>query len=307
MRAKHSRHDSICGSCRKHCKCLDSLHEHLLGPLAKKDCSDKFAELGCRLCLSFFANPEDLKSHSAACQIWAADKLVNLENQYVQFSVRRSSAIAIDCEMVGGGRDGFVDLCARVCIVDENENVLLNTHVRPPVPVTNYRSHITGIAAEDLVDAIPLEKVRKEIMSLLVGSGFTHSKSYTKLLVGHDLKHDLSCLNLTYPSRLIRDTALYPPLLRTNGSRNKLRYLVETYLGYQIQTGKNHDPCEDAVAAMRLYKRMQSLNHKSKSHSLSICSDEEHIQGLTLDIQPVKDSRPQFYCWCQDASITSGM
>jgi RNA exonuclease 4 len=51
----------------------------------------------------------------------------------------RRSVVAIDCEMVGGGLDGTLDLCARICIIDEDENVLLNTHVKPEIPVTDYR------------------------------------------------------------------------------------------------------------------------------------------------------------------------
>ena len=52
--------------------------------------------------------------------------------------------MALDCEMVGGGEEGETDLCARVCVVDENETVLLETFVMPPVPVTDYRSVVTG-------------------------------------------------------------------------------------------------------------------------------------------------------------------
>jgi hypothetical protein len=50
-----------------------------------------------------------------------------------------SQAVAMDCEMVGGGKDGSVDLCARVCLVDEYESVLLDTYVQPFLPVTDYR------------------------------------------------------------------------------------------------------------------------------------------------------------------------
>lgn len=52
---------------------------------------------------------------------------------------RHPGAIAIDCEMVGGGSDGSLDLCARVCLVDEDENLILHTFVQPQIPVTNYR------------------------------------------------------------------------------------------------------------------------------------------------------------------------
>lgn len=48
-------------------------------------------------------------------------------------------AVAIDCEMVGGGSDGSLDLCARVCLIDEDENVIFHTYVLPQLPITNYR------------------------------------------------------------------------------------------------------------------------------------------------------------------------
>ena len=51
----------------------------------------------------------------------------------------RTGAVALDCEMVGGGKDGLINICARVCLVDEHENVLLNTYVQPLLPVTDYR------------------------------------------------------------------------------------------------------------------------------------------------------------------------
>lgn len=53
--------------------------------------------------------------------------------------VCESGVVALDCEMVGGGSDGSINICARVCLVDEYENVLLNTYVHPLLPVTDYR------------------------------------------------------------------------------------------------------------------------------------------------------------------------
>lgn len=52
---------------------------------------------------------------------------------------RGPEAIAMDCEMVGGGSDGSLDLCARVCLIDEDEKLLFHAYVEPPIPVTNYR------------------------------------------------------------------------------------------------------------------------------------------------------------------------
>lgn len=48
--------------------------------------------------------------------------------------------VALYCKFVGGGMQGSVDLCASVALVDECGHVLLDTVVKPSIPVTNYRS-----------------------------------------------------------------------------------------------------------------------------------------------------------------------
>lgn len=47
--------------------------------------------------------------------------------------------VALDCEMVGGGSDGNLDLCARVCLVDEDENLVFHSYVKTEIPVTDFR------------------------------------------------------------------------------------------------------------------------------------------------------------------------
>ena len=39
----------------------------------------------------------------------------------------KTRAVALACKMVGGGSDGSLDLCARVCIIDEYENILFHS------------------------------------------------------------------------------------------------------------------------------------------------------------------------------------
>lgn len=51
----------------------------------------------------------------------------------------RGKAVALACKMVGGGSDGSLDLCARVCLVDEYERIIFHAYVKPTLPVTNYR------------------------------------------------------------------------------------------------------------------------------------------------------------------------
>ena len=47
--------------------------------------------------------------------------------------------VAINCQMVGGGSDGSLDVLGRVCLVDEEENIIFHTYVEPELSVTDYR------------------------------------------------------------------------------------------------------------------------------------------------------------------------
>lgn len=56
-----------------------------------------------------------------------------------KYTTKGAKAIAINCGLVGGGTDGSLDLCARVCLVDEDENIIFHTYVQPQSAVTDYR------------------------------------------------------------------------------------------------------------------------------------------------------------------------
>ncbi|CAM9880947.1 unnamed protein product, partial [Discosporangium mesarthrocarpum] len=64
---------------------------------------------------------------------------------------------------------------------------------------------------------------------------------------------------LSHPYKSIRDTARYRPYKRAQGKAGgklkprALRKLADEYLGIVIQEGQ-HDPAEDARAALALYK-----------------------------------------------------
>lgn len=71
---------------------------------------------------------------------------------------------------------------------------------------------------------------------------------------------------------------------------------------YKIQNGKSHDPCEDAVAAIRLYKRMRSQRHNatiSDNLTLSQLSLQEGEASGRSVSTTYRDSH--FYCWCLDS------
>lgn len=94
---------------------------------------------------------------------------------------------------------------------------------------------MTGIRPDYLRDAMPLKQVEKKIQDYLCNGEpiwKIRSRSGTaRILVGHGLDHDLDCLGMEYPAHMIRDTAKYPPLMKTSKLSNSLKYLTQAYLG----------------------------------------------------------------------------
>jgi DNA polymerase III epsilon subunit-like protein len=163
--------------------------------------------------------------------------------------------------MVGAGSDGSLDMCARVCVVDEQERVVFDSFVKPHIPITHYRYDTTGIRPEHLREGMTPKQAARRVQELLLNGEAAWkargSHGRTRNLVGHGLDHDLESLGMDYPEYLKRDTARYPALMKTSNSRlsNSLKYLTLAYLGYHIQlVDRHHHPYNDCVAVLRLYR-----------------------------------------------------
>ncbi|XP_050224633.1 RNA exonuclease 4-like [Mercurialis annua] len=314
----HSVHEPMCGICKKHCRSFESLREHLIGPLPKLECKNIFNIRGCRFCLTILDTSNARMIHQDRCRqsnvhagilarmanLGLRDSL-SIENGY---STRGSEVVGLACKMVGGGSDGSLDVCGRVCLIDDNENIIFHTYVKPPIPVTNYRYESTGIRAEYLRDAMPLRMVQSKIQTFLCNGEpmwkIRPRGGKARIVVGHDLDR----LQLEYPPLMIRDTAKYPPLMKTSKLSNSLKYLTQAYLGYEIQNGIQ-DPYEDCVAAMRLYMRMRSQRHKAEEYPLA--SDPQNRSNFASwrqnEVEKMNPddmlalSRSDYYCWCMDS------
>ncbi|PQQ15770.1 RNA exonuclease 4 [Prunus yedoensis var. nudiflora] len=274
----HSAHEPTCGICKKHCRSFESLREHLIGPLPKQECRNIFSTRGCKFRLAILDSPYALRVHQDRCQLSGVNagllgRFANLgiRDNTENGSTRGTQVVALACKMVGGGSDSSLDLCAKVCLIDEYENIIFQSYVKPLLPVTNYRYETTGIRPEYLRDAMPLRQVE-------------------------------------YPQVMIRDTAKYPPLMKTSKLSNSLKYLTQAYLGYDIQTGIQ-DPYEDCVATMKLYMRMRSQVHKIEAYPLA--SDPQNrnnfaswrqneLERMSPE-QMLEASRSDYYCWCLDS------
>lgn len=168
--------------------------------------------------------------------------------------------LALDCEMVGVGEDGRRSVLARVSVVNEDGNVILDVFVQPTERVTDYRTAVSGVRPIDVKaesGARTFRVVQAQMSELLRG----------KVLVGHSLKHDMKALMLDHPKRDTRDTSLYHPLTRPLRPEERcvpgaprgrgcraLRDLARQHLGLEIQTGE-HSSVDDARAALALYKK----------------------------------------------------
>lgn len=155
--------------------------------------------------------------------------------------------VSIDCEMVGAGSNGSVDILARVSIVNQKGLILMDKYVKPTDKVTDYRTKYSGIRREDIENAEEFEKVQDEVIDLVEG----------KIIVGHAVHNDLRVLFIKHPKSLLRDTSKFLPLNRLVGLQHgtpSLKKLTKAVLGRDIQNGE-HDSVEDARAAMDIYNK----------------------------------------------------
>lgn len=153
--------------------------------------------------------------------------------------------IAIDCEMVGVGQGGYAHALARVSIVDFHGRQVYDSYVRPREKVVDWRTKISGIAPKHMAAARDWDEVRTTVAELFQG----------RVLVGHDIKHDLEVLMLEHPHKMVRDTAKFAPFKKYgHGPKPALKVLAREILGVEMQTGQ-HSSLEDAKAAMLLFRK----------------------------------------------------
>ena len=158
-----------------------------------------------------------------------------------------TNLIALDCEMVGVGAFGSKSVLASVSIINEDGNEIYFSYAKPPRPVADYRTKWSGIERKHLVDAPPAKQVQQEVRKVCEG----------KIVVGHSLENDFRVLGFSPPREMMRDTAHdVRRLLSRAGRPRKLRHITWEFLGLVIQEKDGgHDPHEDALAALLLYRR----------------------------------------------------
>jgi RNA exonuclease 4 len=190
----------------------------------------------------------------------------------------RAQYLALDCEMVGVGPYGSRSALARVTIVNWDGDIIYDQLIRPTETVTDYRTFVSGICAEDFDDyeqVMNIETCRAQVLDLLKG----------KILVGHALKNDLYALQLNHPWQQIRDTAKYEPFMKQRFEDGiywprKLKDLVYEHLdGMEIQKlGHPHSAYEDAHSAMLLYQNVRTKWEKVMTYKIKKTAEIEQLK-----------------------------
>ncbi|OMP05000.1 putative exonuclease [Corchorus olitorius] len=94
--------------------------------------------------------------------------------------------------------------------------------------------------------------------------------------------------------------------MKTNLLSYSLKHLTKKYLGYDIQSGI-HDPYEDCISVMRLYKRMRSQDHQVQKKALRNDKADSGLESIrSTDLEKMTPdelyemSTSDYKCWCLD-------
>ncbi|RYP79374.1 hypothetical protein DL769_002998 [Monosporascus sp. CRB-8-3] len=194
--------------------------------------------------------PADPREESCAARESEWTQSHHLLTLKPEHSLPKRKAVVLDCEMAGvqGGQSEVVSICVVDFLTGE---VLVNSLVKPRLPITDWRCNISGVTPAIMSLAVAnnqaldgWEGARVELCR--------HIGEDT-VLVGQSLRFDLQALRVVH--RKIVDTAILTAEA-VFGRDKELRQLwglsalCKELLDLQIRNGSGvHDGLEDAMAA----------------------------------------------------------
>ena len=211
-----------------------------------------------------------------------------LKSAYVKgdndYGLKHYTFLALDCEMVGIGRGGMINILARCSIVkiqDGEIRVVYDKVVKPKArqKITDYRTKYSGITKEmiERSSSIPFEQCKREVSDIFSYNG------KKCCIVGHGLENDFEVLEIRHPWHLIRDTALFKEFTLSRKRSQKLRHLVSEHLDMSIQTSASgHCSVEDAASVLLLYKKFQTEWESSLGNPLKKLDKIEEKKMLKI-------------------------
>jgi len=181
------------------------------------------------------------------------------------------------CGMVRIGNENRNETAVgRVTVVNWDGEVVMDSFVRVPVPVRDYRTETTGIteAALQSEEAITFVQARARVETLMKG----------KILIGHGLEVDLAALGLSHPWCDVRDTANFSPYMKevSDGQTvllvpRDLQGLAQTVLrrpGHEVV-----GPVQEAICTIELYK---AARHEWEAELIKLMQQKERQRELVM-------------------------
>ncbi|KAI9496551.1 hypothetical protein BDB00DRAFT_785622 [Zychaea mexicana] len=165
------------------------------------------------------------------------------ETRAVKEPIPKKKLIAIDCEMVETAEGKAL---ARVTLVNEDGNTLLDEYVKPSEPILDYLTQYSGITPEIMKKTTcSLRRAQKHVRKYV---------DHNVILIGHGLENDLHALKLSHP--YCADTSILYDSFKGKPFKPALRHLSRNLLKrvIQHQSKVGHDSAEDARAALDLFK-----------------------------------------------------
>ncbi|CAO3675785.1 unnamed protein product [Rhizopus stolonifer] len=192
--------------------------------------------------------------------------------------------VAVDCEMVLTEKGSAL---ARVTLISEDGNILLDELVKPDEPVTDYLTQYSGITPEALGAATcSLRRAQKHIRKIV---------NHNVILVGHGLENDLNAIQITHP--YCADTSRLYDHLRGPPYKPSLKHLARTYLRRNIQSHnearEGHDSAEDARATLDLFKlKLDNKPRFGKFKKAELVFDRLNANRPSRSSAIIESSRP---------------
>uniref|UniRef100_A0A914HVP2 RNA exonuclease 4 n=1 Tax=Globodera rostochiensis TaxID=31243 RepID=A0A914HVP2_GLORO len=161
----------------------------------------------------------------------------------------------LDCECVGIGLDGKDSMVARVSIVDENGDTVLDICVKPTQPIVNYRTEVSDIRPKDV--GMGPGKATRPILSFADAQSAVKKLIPGNILIGHQLNKDLKYLKMDHPAELTRDSAKAKFLRERHGYGKNTPSLQKIYYNEfgvnMYKPGQEHDSVRDAKCSIQIY------------------------------------------------------
>ncbi|EAY22888.1 exonuclease family protein [Trichomonas vaginalis G3] len=165
-----------------------------------------------------------------------------------------NKVIALDCEMIETtSEDGAKhDELARLSVVNEKGEVIIDEYFKPIHPVSDLRTHVSGITQEHLDNAKLTSEDGVSALSAVADK--------ETIIVGHGLENDFKAL-LLFHTKVVDTSLIYNNERGVTYPRKpKLSNLFQKYFKKEMRDQtKPHDSIDDARAALELSKFC--LNH----------------------------------------------